>query len=213
MIPRAHITAWRAQAPWSTDAQVEQDLIISRAIVEVFSDPLLAENLAFRGGTALHKLYLTPPTRYSEDIDLVQVQSGPIGSTMDALRRKLDSWLGEPRRNQSEGRMIMVYRFNSEIPPITPLRLKVEVNTREHFSVLGFKRKPFSVDSPWFRGSADLLTYELEELLGTKLRALYQRSKGRDLYDLAAALERVPQLSSASRLLKKTLRVRWPASF
>ena len=213
MIPRAHITAWRAQAPWSTDAQVEQDLIISRAIVEVFSDPLLAENLAFRGGTALHKLYLKPPTRYSEDIDLVQVQSGPIGSTMDALRRKLDSWLGEPRRNQSEGRMIMVYRFNSEIPPITPLRLKVEVNTREHFSVLGFKRKPFSVDSPWFRGSADLLTYELEELLGTKLRALYQRSKGRDLYDLAAALERVPQLSSASRLLKKTLRVRWPASF
>ena len=197
MIPRAHITAWRAQAPWSTDAQVEQDLIISRAIVEVFSEPLLAENLAFRGGTALHKLYLTPPTRYSEDIDLVQVKSGPIGSVMDALRRKLDSWLGEPRRSQSEGRMIMVYRFNSEIPPITPLRLKVEVNTREHFSVLGFKRKSFSVNNPWFRGSVDLLTYELEELLGTKLRALYQRSKGRDLYDLVTALERVPQLNSA----------------
>ena len=197
MIPRAHITAWRAHAPWSTDAQVEQDLIISRAIVEVFSAPLLSGGLAFRGGTALHKLYLTPPARYSDDIDLVQVEGGGIGDIITTLRQALDPWLGAPRRKQSEGRMTMIYRFDSEIPPITPLRLKVEVNTREHFSVLGFARKHFSVDNPWFRGPAELLTYEMEELLATKLRALYQRSKGRDLYDLAAAVQRFPQLDLA----------------
>jgi hypothetical protein len=33
------------------------------------------------------------------------------------------------------------YRFESEIPPVTPLRLKIEVNTREHFAVLGMVRK------------------------------------------------------------------------
>ena len=197
MIPRAHITAWRAHAPWSTDAQVEQDLIISRAIVEVLSGPQLSGRLAFRGGTALHKLYLTPPARYSEDIDLVQVEGGPIGDIMTALRQRLDPWLGAPRRKQSEGRMTMIYRFDSETQPVTPLRLKVEVNTREHFSAFGFVRKPFAIDSPWFQGSAELLTYELEELLATKLRALYQRSKGRDLYDLAAAVERLPQLDFA----------------
>ena len=197
MIPRGHITAWRAHAPWSTDAQVEQDLIISRAIVEVFSEPLLSDNLAFRGGTALHKLYLAPPARYSEDIDLVQVKGGPIGAIMTALRQKLASWLGAPKRKQSEGRMTMIYRFESELLPITPLRLKVEVNTREHFSVCGLTRRHFAVENPWFRGSADLLTYELEELLATKLRALYQRSKGRDLYDLAAAVQRLPQLDLA----------------
>jgi predicted nucleotidyltransferase component of viral defense system len=197
VIPRAHITAWRAHAPWSTDAQVEQDLAISRAIIEVFSDPLLADNLAFRGGTALHKLHLAPPARYSEDIDLVQVTGGPIGEIMTALRRRLDSWLGAPKRKQSEGRMTMIYRFDSEIPPITPLRLKVEVNTREHFSVCGLVRQGLDVDSAWFSGSTELLTYTLEELLATKLRALYQRSKGRDLYDLAAALERFPDLDTA----------------
>jgi predicted nucleotidyltransferase component of viral defense system len=197
VIPRAHITAWRAHAPWSTDAQVEQDLIISRVIVEVLSDPQLSGRLAFRGGTALHKLYLTPPARYSEDIDLVQVEGGPIGDIMAALRQRLDPWLGAPKRKQSEGRMTMIYRFDSEIPPITPLRLKVEVNTREHFSVFGFVRKHFAIDSPWFRGSAELLSYELEELLATKLRALYQRSKARDLYDLAAAVECFPQLNFA----------------
>lgn len=194
MISRAHITAWRADAPWSTDAQVEQDLVISRAIVEIFSDPVLSGRLAFRGGTALHKLYLTPPARYSEDIDFVQVEAGPIGDIMTALRRQLDSWLGAARSKQSAGRATMIYRFDSEIPPITPLRLNVEVNTREHFSILGFTRKPFAVDNQWFRGSAELLSYELEELLGTKLRALHQRSKGRDLYDLAAAIERFSQL-------------------
>jgi hypothetical protein len=51
VIPRAHITAWRAHAPWSTDAQVEQDLVIARVMVEVFSAPLLSSRLAFRGGT------------------------------------------------------------------------------------------------------------------------------------------------------------------
>jgi len=59
MIPRAHITAWRRTAPWSSDAQVEQDLVISRALVEIYSEPALSSSLAFRGGTALHKLYLS----------------------------------------------------------------------------------------------------------------------------------------------------------
>ena len=66
MIPRAYIQEWRQWAPWTQDAQLEQDLIISRALVEIFNHPLLAENLAFRGGTALFKLHLTP-MRYSED--------------------------------------------------------------------------------------------------------------------------------------------------
>lgn len=34
MIPKDYITAWRAQAPWQLDAQVEQDLVISRAQFE-----------------------------------------------------------------------------------------------------------------------------------------------------------------------------------
>jgi predicted nucleotidyltransferase component of viral defense system len=82
------------------------------------------------------------------------------------------------------------YRFESETKPVTPLRLKIETNTREHFCVLGPRRVHFMVDSPWHSGAADVLTYELEELLGTKLRALYQRKKGRDLFDLSEALTR-----------------------
>lgn len=190
MIPRDYITSWRAKVPWVQDFQVEQDLVISRALVEIFSEREVSSALAFRGGTALYKLHMSPPARYSEDIDLVQVRAGAIGPTLTALRRVLDSWLGEPQWKHGEGRVTLNYRFASEDAPPLRLRLKVEINTREHFTVFGLKAIPFRVDSRWFQGSAKIVTYELEELLGTKLRALYQRKKGRDLFDLAAALER-----------------------
>lgn len=188
MIPRDYITEWRAAAPWIEDFQVEQDLVISRALVEIFQDPYLAGVLAFRGGTALYKLYLQPAARYSEDIDLVQVNAGQAGKTLDALRSVLDPWLGTPRWKQTEGRITFVYRFESEDSPPIALKLKVEINTREHFAVYDYARVPFQVTSRWFNGDCEVVTFDLDELLATKLRALYQRKKGRDLFELATAL-------------------------
>ncbi len=188
MIPRDYVTEWRRQAPWVQDFQVEQDLVMSRAIVDIFSHPFLNGALAFRGGTALYKLYLRPPARYSEDVDLVQVRAEPAGPMMRALHEVLNPWLGEPRTKQTEGRVTFLYRFESEDSPPIPLRLKVEINSREHFSVHGFTPLSFAVSSRWFEGTCKVTTYRLEELLGTKLRALYQRRKGRDLFDLGIAL-------------------------
>lgn len=186
MIPRDYITEWRAHAPWVADVQVEQDLVISRALVELFSRPLVASALAFCCGTALYKLHLRPAARYSEDIDLVQIEAGPIGPVLKEVRAALDSWLGEPSWKQSEGRVTLSYRFRSEDVPPLAMRLKVEINSREHFTVMGHRAVPFEVASRWFAGRTDVPTFALDELLGTKLRALYQRKKGRDL--LAAGI-------------------------
>lgn len=187
MIPQLHILEWGKHVPWKTNEQIEQDLVICRALVEIFSDDFLAERLAFRGGTALHKLYLHPQPRYSEDIDLVQIKSEPIKKTIDVLRERL-KFLGTPIVKQKQNNNTIVFRFESEIEPKYRLKLKVETNCREHFSELGWEKKVFSVKSGWYSGSCKLTTYKLEELLGTKLRALYQRRKGRDLYDLYKAL-------------------------
>lgn len=89
MIPQAYITAWRKKAPWQEDFQVEQDLIIEKALMTIYSDKYLKERLAFRGGIALHKLYLSPAARYSEYIDLVQIIAEPFGPIMDKLREVL----------------------------------------------------------------------------------------------------------------------------
>ena len=187
MIPLDFITEWRATAPWIEDSQVEQDLILSRALVEIFDVPAARETLAFRGGIALYKLHLRPPARYSEDIDLVQIAAGPIGSLLDAIRARLDSWLGPPRRTLKEGGVALLYRMQSEGPTPLPMRLKIEINSREHFNVLGLLELRHEVRSRWFSGGAAIKTYQLDELLGTKMRALYQRKKSRDLFDLWTA--------------------------
>ena len=183
MIPKPYIAKWQDHAPWKRLYQIEQDLVISRALVEIFSDEFLRENLAFRGGTALHKLYLNPASRYSEDIDLVQIKAGPIKPIMERLNEVI-TFFEEPRKTQVRGHGAKaLYRFTSEYEEIR-LRLKLEINCKEHFNVLDWVNFPFEVESEWFSGKASIRTYNINELLGTKLRALYQRSKGRDLFDL-----------------------------
>lgn len=187
MIPQYSIQEWRELVPWNEDAMVEQDLIISRALISIFSDEFLASQLAFRGGTALHKLYLLPQPRYSEDIDLVQITSGPIKPIMYRLGEVLD-WLPNRSTAQKKHSNKLFFRFDSEIPPIEQLRLKIEINCFEHFNVLGPIKRTFTVTNSWFSGRAELNTYHFEELMGTKLRALYQRKKGRDLFDMFKGL-------------------------
>ena len=183
MIPNAHLTAWATQAPWPDSGQIEQDLIISRALCDLFSAPKLKGKVAFRGGTAINKLLFKQPLRYSEDIDLVQITAEPIGPTIDAIRDAL-SWLGKCKREQAGHSTHLVFRFSPEAEPESSLKLKVEINTREHKALYGVHAYRFKVENGWFNGDADIISYDKEELFGTKLRALLQRRKNRDLFDL-----------------------------
>jgi predicted nucleotidyltransferase component of viral defense system len=187
MIPRAHIQQWAAFAPWPDLRQVEQDLVISRALCDLFASKAIRDRIAFRGGTAIHKLLLTKPLRYSEDIDLVQTRAEPIGPVIDSVQEAL-SWLGRGKRTQTQRSTTLVFRFTPEEAGDQPLKLKIEINTREHQSRHGFRRYQFGVDSDWHRAQVEITSYDPEELLATKLRALLQRNKNRDLFDLNEAL-------------------------
>jgi len=192
MIPQAFITEWLEHAPWLELKQVEQDLIISTALIKLYSHPVLRETLAFRGGTALNKLIFKPASRYSEDIDLVQITGESIGPTLDIIKEIMDPWLGKSKRKFARNCVTLEYRTMSEDG--FPIRLKIEINVREHFAVMGFKEVEYSSVSSWHPGKVSIKTYHTEELLGTKLRALYQRRKGRDLYDLHMALTKVENI-------------------
>jgi predicted nucleotidyltransferase component of viral defense system len=197
MIPRTYITEWKENAQWSDDAQVEQDLIIERALIAIYQDEFLANQLAFRGGTALHKLWLQPQVRYSEDIDLVQVTPAPIGDVLSRFRKVLSFIDGKITVDRGDSMTTMNYRYLTETEPIRKMKLKIEINCREHSSVLGYHQMPVSISNSWFTGQADIRTYQIEELLATKLRALYQRRKGRDLFDLWYAITNLnPDIAS-----------------
>lgn len=183
MIPRTTIADWRKVANWPLDGQVEQDLVISRALVEIFNNDYLKNKIAFRGGTALHKLVFPKPLRYSEDIDLNRLEKGPTGAVIDAIKVALNEMLGNPKKVKStENSIKIIYDYETIDGEIG--RLKIEINIRETLPLKPLSKVPFEVDSAYFQGSADIMSFDTEEMIGTKIRALYQRAKGRDLFDL-----------------------------
>ncbi len=189
MIANDILEQWRdTEAPWKALQMVEHDLILTRILVEIYKQPKMRENLAFRGGTALNKLFIDPPARFSEDIDLVQINSEPIGETLDQLRSAIDHWLGKPKWKITR-RSVKIY-YTYESVDGEPIKLKIEINTTEHFHLKELKKEKLSVNSEWFSGEADLLVYQFDEMIATKIKALYQRRKGRDLFDTWMVLNR-----------------------
>jgi predicted nucleotidyltransferase component of viral defense system len=196
MIPAQNIVAWSNIVPWADQRQVEQDLIICRALVDIFTDEALFEALRFRGGTALNKLHFPEPLRYSEDIDLVRTSAGPIGPILDRLRTVLEPWLGRAQFDQSPVAPKLRFRVEAEDGSGVPIRLKVEINTREIDAYDPPHKMVLQVKNSWFTGEAAIPTFSREEMMATKLRALLQRDKGRDLYYLSHALETFEDLDT-----------------
>jgi predicted nucleotidyltransferase component of viral defense system len=120
----------------------------------------------------------------------VQISPGPIGEIMGVIKEIINPFLGKPQWMLNQGRATLFYKYEPEnAASNVKTKLKIEINTREHFTVFGLNTIAHEVNNRWFKGSALINTYSLEELMGTKLRALYQRKKGRDLFDMWIVLE------------------------
>jgi len=204
-ITRQDILAHQAVVPWAAQYQVEQDLLLCRAMVALFDDKFLSSQVAMRGGTLLHKVHLAPPARYSEDIDLVVVGTRPAEHIRRAIRRVLADVLGTPkasvwdtlvlaiRNTVKPSRVLrMTYSARSIIEPNRVLEIVVEANVTERKPHRAVVEMPFSFpfrDKPVQTG---IKGFDIHEMLGTKMRAMFQRKRGRDLFDLYWALTKSP---------------------
>lgn len=189
MIPRPAITAWGLRAGWPTVEQIEQDLLLSRF------DRRDRERRLPRAGARLPRGDLSAQgspargTALQRRLDYVRRSSGGIAAITRAAGA-IGERLGMEVRTQMSAHPKVFLRSTYE-SGAGRMRIKVEVNTFERFPARPVVRVPYRVDSSWFTGSADVLTFALDELVATKIRALYQRSKGRDLFDLWLALTRL----------------------
>lgn len=188
MIPAAVITAWARERPWPNRAAIEQDLLLAGLITRIYTHPFLRDELVFRGGTCLHQLHLPAARRYSEDLDFVRRTHSGVGRVFDALRDVAADTGLEVRSTDTGVHPKVTLRTRAEHDPNIPLRIKIEINTHETSPALDLIRLPFTVGTAWYTGHAGVLTFQPPELVATKLRALYQRKKGRDLFDLWLAL-------------------------
>lgn len=184
MIDRPALVAWRSKAPWPTPVQIEQDLLLSRLMIEIARNDVLGPELAMRGGTCLHKLHLPTPLRYSEDLDYVRATRTGIKPFTQALGEIADRLGLTVSSRQRSGQMVHVYFDAEPTDGIGRIRIKIEMNIAETESHRPRTTVRHTVETSWWSGEAKIPTFEPTELLATKLRALYQRSKGRDLFDL-----------------------------
>jgi len=200
-LTRRDVLAHQAHVPWPSQRQVEQDLLLCRAMAAIFNDRFLHSQVAMRGGTLLHKVHLAPPSRYSEDIDLVVFGGRPEQHIRRALRRVLSDVLGAPktsawgaitlaiRNSVKPSRVLrMTYSLPSISEPGMTLDIVVEANVTERTPHRPIVEIPF--EFPFKDALVKTLVngYDIHEMLGTKMRALFQRRRGRDLFDLYWAL-------------------------
>jgi len=166
----------------------ELDYRLVHALQAIYADPFLRDRLCLKGGTALNKLYLPGQGRLSVDLDFNAV--GPreqvleertqISQTVMTVLKQQDSSYDFTYRWRYE--QASVYARFSPLTGTAQQRLKLEISFIERFAILGREERTLLI-SP-FDEPLVINTYHLEELTSTKLRALYDRRKGRDIYDL-----------------------------
>lgn len=140
-------------------------------VITVAEDDLLGDELALRGGAALHLLHLTGPARRTLDrLAYARTTLTAIGPVFDALRRVA------PQAGFEEGRHEVLHDLAHVRFDAPDGSLRMTINTREVETCQTRLRIPL-------RG-VPVLTFTVAELAATKVRALLERREPRDLYDL-----------------------------
>lgn len=174
------------------DKTIEKDYVLTWVLHAISASPL-RNCLAFKGGTAIKKIYF-PDYRYSEDLDFTLLDAHHTNADLQAEIEGLFPWLAR------EANITLVTRKMEEhaggnptiyLNYIGPLQadianrfLKVDFS-RDEALVFPTQRMPVrSSYSDCQTQKSELVVYSLEEILSEKLRSLLTRTEPRDLYDI-----------------------------
>lgn len=175
---------------------VEKDYVLGWLRWGIANDRELGEGWVFKGGTCLKKCYIET-YRFSEDLDFTVLPGGPVRADDVALavarvlnrvtdESGIDFSAMEPRfssrrsEGSTEGRVY--YRGPRAAPMAASVKLDLtaeEVLARE--TVMRPIAHPYDDTLP---EPAEVRCYRFEELFAEKLRAMGERSRPRDLYDI-----------------------------
>jgi predicted nucleotidyltransferase component of viral defense system len=179
------VRVWADEQGISDLLFAELDYRLVKTLEAFYRDGFLSKRLCIKGGTAINKLYLGETSRLSVDLDFNQVgtKEEVLKERRDVrerivglLKKQDDSYVIHSERRYEQTRIKA--RYKTLAGPMQSF--KIEVSHVERFPIVSPVMK--QVKTP--DGSADVITYTLEELTATKLRALLERFKGRDVYDL-----------------------------
>lgn len=198
---------------------VEKDYVLGWMLAAIANDPDLRDSWAFKGGTCLRKCYYET-YRFSEDLDFSICAGGPEEpNDLREIFGRIRTWLYDAagielrfdeksfirkqnlrQRPTTQGRIAF---SGPNRPPQLP-KLKLDLTSDEVF-VAPLHERPIA--HPYGDGPlpvAGLTCYSLPELFAEKLRALAQRCRPRDLYDVVH-IYRHPELLERSPMVAAIL--------
>jgi len=194
---------------------IEKDYVIGWVLWGIGSDPELSISWVFKGGTCLKKCFLET-YRFSEDLDFTVLPSGPIHP--EEVREKVSKILSHVSAESGIDFSIREPRFRERDTPLstegriyfrgprgatTPASIKLDLNGQEKVvrpSVLRKISHPFPDSLP----PGDIRCYAFEEVFAEKIRAMVERCRPRDLYDIVNLFRR-QDLHSAPELIRTVL--------
>jgi len=207
MIPHAEVLALRGE--WSLRADViEKDYVLGWMLAAIAAAPELSETWVFKGGTCLRKCFYET-YRFSEDLDFTVIEGGPeTAEDLVPIFEGVADWLRDQigleivvdansfvqhknRRGNATTQGRVAYRGPSN-PPTLP-KVKIDLTSDELLVGPTVRRSilhPYS-DAEELRG--EVQSYSIVELLAEKTRALAERCRPRDLYDVVN-IHRHPEL-------------------
>ena len=181
---------------------VEKDYVLGWVLWGIGSHTTLARTWAFKGGTCLKKCYIET-YRFSEDLDFTIVPGGPFrdeeltGIFRDVLAGIYEAsgiiftdqpprFRTHPSGNYTEGRIY--YRGPRGAP--TPAALRLDLNASERLARPTLERRIAHAYPDPLPAPATVLCYSDEEVFAEKQRAMGERGRPRDLYDIVNLFRR-----------------------
>ena len=201
---------------------VEKDYVLGWVLWGISKDPQLSETWVFKGGTCLKKCFIET-YRFSEDLDFTVLENGPVeqDDVLEALARVLDRVGQETGINfaarqpvcrvrrpgiSSEGRIYYIGPRNTPMPA----RIKLDL-TKDELLARPPALRPLNHDYPDIPPDpAQVRCYSFEEVFAEKLRAMAERSRPRDLYDIVNLFRR-PDFRQHGAIVREVLELKCEA--
>ena len=217
MISQQELAALRAE--WVLDQSViEKDYVLGWLLAGIASHDALSRTWVFKGGTCLRKCYYET-FRFSEDLDFTIIDGGPeqpqdlmriFGEIAEWVREEsgielvLDAQAFQRKKNKRDNPTTLgriAYRGPNAYPRMPKVKLDLTSDEvlvdRPELRTIGH---PYSDTLP----APGVLSYSIAELLGEKLRALSERCRPRDLYDVVH-MHRHPDLVALAGAVRSVL--------
>lgn len=198
MIPVGEVRALRAE--WSLrDDIIEKDYALGWLLAAIAADDDLLRTWVFKGGTSLRKCYYET-YRFSEDLDFTVIDGGPEApEALVPIFERIGEWLANEagielvldersfvrrvnRRGNPTTQGRIAFRGPSRPPQLPKIRL--DLTSDEVLVDRPVVRRIFHAYSDAPLPVRGVLSYSVTELLAEKLRALAERCRPRDLYDV-----------------------------